>query len=59
VRQETIKNMSSQVHDGYKYGRFWFYTPNRTLDDPANEVFKDDLTVTTFNLTFKGPNQKM
>ncbi len=36
VRQHTVKNRSSLTHDGYQYGRFWYYTPNHTLDDPAN-----------------------
>lgn len=36
VRQETMKNLSGNRHDGYRYGRFWYYTPNHTLDDPTN-----------------------
>lgn len=59
VRQQTIKNLSGDKHDGYKYGRFWYYTPNHTLDDPQNQAFKSDLTVTTFNLTYKGLDEKM
>lgn len=59
VRQETIKNMSDSRHDGYKYGRFWYYTPNYTLDHAENEQFKDDLTVTTFNLTYNGLDEKI
>ena len=34
VRQHTVKNESNDKHDGYKYGRFWYYTPNKSLDEP-------------------------
>lgn len=53
VRQYTAANLSDLRHDGYKYSRFWYYTPNRSLDDPENDAFKSDLTVTTFNLTYR------
>jgi len=33
VRQYSIKNQSDDRHDGYKYARFWYYTPNKTLND--------------------------
>ena len=59
VRQHTIKNQSSLTHDGYQYARFWYYTPNHTLDDPANEPFKSDLTVTTFNITYKSQQKNI
>jgi len=54
VRQNTQKNLSDSRHDGYKYSRFWYYTPNKSLDDPSNEPFKGDITVTEFNITYKG-----
>ena len=59
VRQRTLKSMSGLRHDGYQYGRFWYFTPNHTLDDPQNEAFKSDLTVTTFNITYKAKNRKI
>ena len=59
IRQHTNKNLSGARHDGHQYGRFWYYTPNHTLDDPSNEAFKSDVTVTTFNLTLKGKDRKI
>ena len=59
VRQHTIKNKSSLTHDGYQYARFWYFTPNHTLDDPANQPFKSDLTVTTFNITYKSQHKNI
>ncbi len=53
VRQYTVQNLSDSRHDGYKYSRFWYYTPNRSLDDAENDAFKNDITVTTFNLSYK------
>lgn len=54
VRQYTVKNQSGSRHDGYKYSRFWYYTPNKSLDDPSNEPFKSDVTVTVFNISYRG-----
>lgn len=54
VRQYTIKNQSDDRHDGYKYSRFWYYTPNKTLNESENNYFKSDLTITTFNFSYKG-----
>ena len=54
ARQYTTYNMSGERHDGYKYSRYWYYTPNRSLDDPENEPFKGRLTVTTFNISYRG-----
>lgn len=47
------------MHDGNQYGRFWYYTPNRTVDDPENEAFKSDLTITHFNITYKSNNRSI
>jgi hypothetical protein len=59
IRQHTIKNLSEDRHDGYQYGRFWYYTPNHDVDDPSNEPFKDDLTITTFNMTYESRDRKI
>lgn len=56
VRQYTVHDLAGARHDGYKYSRFWYYTPNKSLDDPSNEVFKSGLTVTTFNFTYRSEN---
>lgn len=52
ARQHTVNNLSDDKHDGYKYSRFWYYTPNKSLDDPSNEAFKSDLTITTFMISY-------
>ena len=59
ARQQTIRNSSGARHDGYQYGRFWYYTPNHTLEDPENEAFKSDKTVTTFNITYESRDRKV
>jgi hypothetical protein len=56
VRQYTVQNLSDDRHDGYKYSRFWYYTPNKSLDNPENDAFKSDLTITTFNISYKSEN---
>ena len=57
VRQHTLRNMSGDRHDGYQYGRFWYYTPNHLLDDPKNEPYKSAKTITIFNITYEGEDR--
>lgn len=59
VRQYTVQNLSDDRHDGYKYSRFWYYTPNKTLDNAENEAFKSDLTITTFNISYRSENHQL
>ena len=58
-RQHTMKNLSGDRHDGYQYGRFWYYTPNKTLEDKENMNFKSDLTLTTFNISYESRDRKV
>jgi hypothetical protein len=51
--------MSDTRHDGYTYARFWYYTPNKSLDDPSNEYHKSDLTITTFNFSYKSEEKNI
>lgn len=59
VRQHTVHNLSESRHDGYQYSRFWYYTPNVSLDDPSNDAFKSDLTITIFNISYRSEDRKV
>lgn len=58
VRQVTNVNLANEKHDGHMYERHWFYTANRTLDFEENERFIDNVTVTTFVVSYSGDERK-